>query len=174
MTYFEIPIIVALSSFLVIGLFSANHLRPLFFSRDSKYYTPHEKRLLRLPGVWLTASMWLLYLNNLLIALGIIGTILVLYITIDAPDDNVRIQLYTVLSFISSSLVNFSNSKEKSNAYRRAFEYYEPYCTKYEIRYGKPDAKNDEERLKYLFELVDKRMVAERIIAFKHEKPKAE
>lgn len=118
--------------------------------------------------------MWLLYLNNLLIALGIIGTILVLYITVDAPGDNVRIQLYAVLSFISSSLVNFSNSKEKSDAYRRAFEYYEPYCTKYEIRYGKPNAKNDEERSKYLFELVDKRIVAERIIAFKHEKPKAE
>lgn len=172
MTYFEVPLLVALASFLVIGIFSANHLRFFVVSRDAKYYSPQEKRLLRLPGVWLTASIWLLYFNNLLIASGIIGTIMVIFLTVQAPHDILRIQLYTILSFVCSSLVNFSNGKEKSDAYRKAFQYYEPYCTKFEIRYGNPNAGQDKARRKLLDKLVDKRKVAEEIIALKHEKPK--
>lgn len=172
MKIYEVIPLAALASFAVIGLFSATHFRPLVISRDAKYYDSHEKRLLRLPGLWLTASMWLNYLNNLMVALGVIGTIIVLHLTVQDPGDIARIQGYTVLSFACSSLANFSNGKEKSIAYRQAYIYYEPLCTRYEISYGRAGAPKDEERTRRLEELADKRMVAEEIIALKHERPR--
>lgn len=59
---------------LLIGVFSATHIQ-LFSGKRYRHLEVQEKQLLRLPGVWLSASMWLLYFNNTMLALSVVCSV---------------------------------------------------------------------------------------------------
>lgn len=168
---YDLLIFVVLVAFVVIGLASATHWR-LYRKEEKQELSRAETRLLRLPGVWLSSSMWLNYFNNLLLALSVCCSIIVVVMqAFGSSDDTVRVVLYTLTALASSLLFNFSNGKEKSMGYRDAFDYFNPICEQYEYRYlyAKHVCKDNQQRERDYTALVMARNVAEGIIRDAHQ-----
>lgn len=160
---------VALILVIVFGLFSATHFK--LFSREEKdRLSKRERRLLRLPDVWLSSSMWLLYINNAVMALAVVCSLIVIVIAAydNAERSVVSIIVFTLIGLTCSFLANYTNGKEKSIAYRNAFMVMNPICEQYINRYLSVDRVSGRIRESDFQRLVEAREVAETIIADAH------
>lgn len=160
---------VALILVIVFGLFSATHFK-LFSREERNRLSKHERRLLRLPDVWLSSSMWLLYINNAVMALAIVCSLIVIVIAAydNAERSVVSIIVFTLIGLTCSFLANYTNGKEKSIAYRNAFMVMNPICEQYINRYLSVDCVSERTRESDFQRLVEAREAAETIIADAH------
>lgn len=160
---------VALVLVIIFGFFSATHFK--LFARDEKArLSRNERRLLRLPDVWLSSSMWLLYINNAVMALAVVCSLIVIVITAydNAEKNVVSIIVFTLVGLTCSFLANYTNGKEKSAAYRDAFMVMNPICEQYVNRYLSDTYSIDQTRESDFLKLIEARAIAEEIIAHAH------
>ena len=155
---------------LLIGVFSATHIQ-LFSGKRYRRLEVQEKQLLRLPGVWLSASMWLLYFNNTMLALSVVCSVaVVLMASSELPGDDLHIALYTLIALACSLLVNFTHGVEKSQGYRMAFMRMSPLCESFIYRYGRESSgKSFEQRERDVKALIDCRASCEQLIFECHD-----
>ena len=172
----EIPIYLYYSAFgialvlvVIFGLFSATHFK-LFSKNEKSRLSRSERRLLRLPDVWLSSSMWLLYINNAVMALAVVCSLIVVVIAAyDSAERNVvSIIVFTLIGLTCSFLANYTNGKEKSGAYRDAFMVMNPVCEQYISRYSSSACGREGTRESDFLKLIEAREIAEAIIADAH------
>lgn len=166
---YELVFAAILALLLLIGFCSAFHLKR-FNGRAKRLLTEGERNLLKLPGLWLTSSMWLNYLGNAVVALSVACSVAVVVMTAFEDDaDVIRVILYTLISLAGSLLVNYTHSKEKSEGYREAANYFRPICEQFESRYTQYwDVYDLKTREKDLAALIKARAEAEEIICRTH------
>lgn len=166
---YEFIFVATFALLLLIGLFSAFHLK-LSWGWKKEFLTDGERSLLGLPGVWLTSSMWLNYFNNAAVALSVACSVAVVVMTaFEETTDVARTILYTLIALVCSLLINFTHSREKSEGYRKASNYMRPICEQFEYRYTKNyKLYNSETREKDFKSLVNARVKAEEIIQKAH------
>ncbi len=172
----QIPAVLYYSAFgvafvlvIVFGFFSATHFK--LFTRDEKArLSRNERRLLRLPDVWLSSSMWLLYINNAVMALAVVCSLIVIVIAAydNAEENVVSIVVFTLIGLTCSFLANYTNGKEKSAAYRDAFMVMNPVCEQYINRCLSDVYATDQARESDFLKLIEARAIAEKIIAHAH------
>lgn len=172
----QIPVLLYYSAFgialilvIIFGLFSATHFKLL--SKEEKVrLSKNERRLLRLPDVWLSSSMWLLYINNAVMALAVVCSLIVIVIAAydNAERSVTSIIIFTLIGLTCSFLANYTNGKEKSIAYRNAFMIMNPICEQYINRYLSSAHMDEQMRESDFFKLIEARELAEAIIADAH------
>lgn len=167
---YDFGVMLAVLVFLVIGVVSGTHKRT-FDAQECMVYSHAERKMLHLPSVWLSASLWLNYCNNVLFAIAIISSVVVVLLPVFEPERDyafdVRVVIYTLASLSCTLLNNFTHAKEKSIGYRKAHDLFVPYCELYEFSYGpKADGTfiaNDNSNRKASFD----------VLAIKHDEAEA-
>lgn len=75
-------VVAVLLLLVVMGLISATHIRPFSDDEKNAFYKV-ELEILKLPRTWLSASMWLLYINNTVMALSVLCSLIVLVMAVN-------------------------------------------------------------------------------------------
>lgn len=153
---------------LIFGLISATHFK-FFDVRERKLFSKTERRLLRLPDVWLSSSMWLLYINNAVMALSVVCSLIVIVmVAYDGGGSPVNVIIFTMVGLTCSFLANYTNGKEKGMAYREAFTILNPICEQYQNRYSMQGEFDPAIREQDFSKLVEARAIGEAVIEGAH------